>query len=298
MSGITAASGLFVAVTGILTVAAAIRGTWSPCGLSMISAINPLSERSRGHRFWLTAAWFIVGAVAGGAVLGGAAAVGALLWSLVPVGTAVTAGIGALCCVVALASDTSAVRFRLPEHPRQVNERWLGGYRRWVYAAGFGVQIGCGFATYIMTAAVYLMAALGVLSGVPAFALALGVLFGLVRGVAVLLSCGVGDPAGLRRLHHRLDLLAPWSLRAAVAAQLLAGIALGALAAGPAGAAVVVLFVVAGGIRGRLGRSGQAPSQAPHQGGEGVPAESLHRPPFAAGATLAINEEKSCLSRR
>jgi hypothetical protein len=42
---------LFVAVV------AALRGTWSPCGLSMLSSLNPVSERSRGHRFWGTAVW-------------------------------------------------------------------------------------------------------------------------------------------------------------------------------------------------------------------------------------------------
>lgn len=254
MSGMAPPSALFVVLVGLVTVVAAIRGTWSPCGLSMISAINPVSERSRGHRFSLTAAWFVTGSVLGGAVLGVAAAAGAALWSLVPVGVSVTAGIGAVCALVTLASDTAAVGIRLPEHPRQVNERWLGRYRRWVYAAGFGAQIGSGFATYIMTAAVYLVAVLGVLSGVPAFALAVGVLFGLVRGAAVLLSSGVRDPGGLRRLHRTLDLLAPWSLRAAVAVQMVAAVGLGLLAGGPSGAVLVVLLILAGSLRLRQGR--------------------------------------------
>src|SRR4051794_8934264 len=60
-----------------LAVVAAIRSTWSPCGLSMLSTVTPMAERGRGHRFWVTAAWFVVGALLGGATLGGGAAVGA-----------------------------------------------------------------------------------------------------------------------------------------------------------------------------------------------------------------------------
>lgn len=236
----------FVVVTALVTVVAAVRGIWSPCGLSMISAINPISEPSRGHRFSLTAAWFITGSVVGGLAMGGVAAVGAVLWSLLPAAAAVGWLLAAACCLVAVAADTSLRGFRLPEHPRQVNERWLGRYRRWVYAAGFGVQIGCGFATYIMTAAVYLTAALAVLGGSPLLAVAVGALFGAVRGSAVLLSAGVHDPAGLRLLHQRLDRLAPWSLRAAVTVEIGAAATFGWAAFGWTGLLVVGAAVLAG----------------------------------------------------
>ena len=84
-----------------------------------------------------------------------------------------------------------------PVHHRQVNERWLDQYRPWVYGAGFGWQIGTGLATYITTAAVYLMVVLGALTGRPAAALAVGTGFGLVRGLAVLLTRNLTDPAAL-----------------------------------------------------------------------------------------------------
>ena len=64
---------------GGLAVSAALRGMWSPCGLSMLSQLNPVTERGRGHRFALTAAWYVLGAVVGGAALGAAAPVGAWL---------------------------------------------------------------------------------------------------------------------------------------------------------------------------------------------------------------------------
>ena len=65
-------------VLAALAVAAAVRSTWSPCGLSMLSTVTPIAERGRGHRFWVTATWFVVGSLLGGACLGGLAALGAL----------------------------------------------------------------------------------------------------------------------------------------------------------------------------------------------------------------------------
>ena len=35
----------------LVAAVAALRGMWSPCGLSMLSTLNPVSERARGHRF-------------------------------------------------------------------------------------------------------------------------------------------------------------------------------------------------------------------------------------------------------
>ena len=190
MTGALVAAGLAVAAV------AGARGTWSPCGLSMISAINPLSERSRGNRFALTAGWFVFGSVLGGLLLGSAA--GLLAGALRPLADHPAASLwaGVVACLVALAADRRVAGFQLPLHPRQVNELWLTQYRRWLYAAGFGVQIGIGFATYIMTAATYLVLALAVLTGSPAQAVAIGATFGLVRGLAVLLSARCRTRAG------------------------------------------------------------------------------------------------------
>ncbi len=71
-------------VAGVVATGAASRSTWSPCGLSMLSTITPVSERGRGHRYRATAAWFVLGAALGGATLGSvmalmAATVGALV---------------------------------------------------------------------------------------------------------------------------------------------------------------------------------------------------------------------------
>ena len=68
---------------------------------------------------------------------------------------------------------------------RQVNEDWLSRYRSWLYGSGFGWQIGVGFTTYIMTAAVPLTIVFAALSASPWAALGIAVVFGLARGLTV-----------------------------------------------------------------------------------------------------------------
>lgn len=251
----------------VVAVVSGVRGTWSPCGLSMLSAINPVSERARGHRFWLTCALFVAGALAGGLVLGLGAAVLALAAAPLPASVAV--GVGAVAAAVTLASDLEVGGFALPHHPRQVDEDWLSAYRRWVYAAGFGAQIGTGFATYVMTAATYLLVGLAALTGSPAEALWLGAVFGTTRGLAVLISARATTPELLRDVHRRLAALDAPSLHLAVAVQAVVAVVLGGATAGPAGAAVAALVccglaIGRSGVRGRrlslLTSAGRDPS--------------------------------------
>jgi hypothetical protein len=234
--------------------AAAVRSTWSPCGLSMLSTITPVSERAKGNSYPRTVAWFVAGAVVGGATLGSAMApLAGVLRALDPSETVVvTAAAGA--ALIAALSDSGVVGVRLPIHRRQVNERWLDQYRAWVYGAGFGWQIGCGVATYITTAAVYLVIVLGALTGEPVVALALGTAFGTLRGLAVLLTRHLDSPAALLAFHRRFTAAGPAAGRAAIVTELAACAALalasGApVALGAAGVGVVGVAVVA--TRGR-----------------------------------------------
>ncbi|MDQ1738843.1 MAG: hypothetical protein QOE53_495 [Pseudonocardiales bacterium] len=236
MTGALAAGALLIAAVS------GARGTWSPCGLSMISAINPLSERSRGNRYWLTAGWFVFGSVLGGVALGAAGGLLAVLLRPLADHRAVGSWIGVLACLVVLAADRRLAGFQLPLHPRQVNELWLTRYRRWLYAAGFGVQIGVGFATYIMTAATYLVVVLAALTGSPALALATGTVFGLARGLAVLLSARCRTGAALRQLHLRLSTLEPASLRAVILIEALVAGGLAYAAAGVRSGTAVLLL--------------------------------------------------------
>jgi hypothetical protein len=208
---------LLVDVGLVVAVAAAGRSTWSPCGLSMLSTITPFSERSRGHRYPVTAAWFVLGATLGGLTLGAATAVLALAVSGLGLGDhpGAVAGAGAAAALVAAWIDGGVFGEVLPLIRRQVDDRWLGRYRAWVYAGGFGWQVGVGIATYLMTAGVVLAAVLGALTASVGGALAICGVFGLARGLTVLLTAAASDPTRLRALHARLDRVGP-SVRLAV----------------------------------------------------------------------------------
>lgn len=238
-------SALLVVLTSVVAVAAAIRSTWSPCGLSMLSTITPIGERGRNHRYSSTATWFCLGAVLGGATLGlgmAALAVGVAALDL----SATTAlGAAAVLASVTIASDLQLGGFRLPSHTRQVNECWLDQFRSWVYGGGFGWQIGVGLATYVTTAAVYLMIAMGALTGSPAVALAVGTGFGLVRGLAVLVGRNLTTTERLFALHRRLDELLPIAQRTIVLAQVLV-LAVAAAVAWDQALSVVLGVAVAG----------------------------------------------------
>jgi hypothetical protein len=253
---------VIVALAAVTAIAAAIRGTWSPCGLSMLSTITPLAEQSRGYRYRTTAAWFVAGAVLGGCTMGLGAAALALLAGAVGLSVAATLTIAALAALVTAASDLRLFGWQLPIHPRQVNEVWLSSYRAWVYGGGFGWQIGTGFATYIMTAAVYLTVALAALTGSPLVALAIGALFGLVRGLAILLGARITSTERLVAFHRRFDALAEPVRRAVIGVQL--GVAAVALVAvwAPASLLVIAVAVTALALTAAFAATSRRPSAA------------------------------------
>jgi hypothetical protein len=225
----------------VVAIAAAVRSTWSPCGQSMLSQLTPVGEASRGYRYRTTAAWFVLGAVVGGATLG--AVMAGLAAAVSALGATSTAllGVAAVVALLGAVVDSGVLGFMPPFFKRQVNEYWLSKYRAWVYGSGFGWQIGAGVTTYIMTAAVFVTIAFGALTAGPVAALLLGVGFGLARGLAVLLTARSRSTAELFALHRRFDALGEPVRRAVIVVQL----AVAAVAAGAAWG-VVAGLVVAG----------------------------------------------------
>jgi hypothetical protein len=213
-----------------VAVAAAVRSTWSPCGWSMLSTITPLAEQSRGHRYRSTAAWFVVGGLVGGITLGLGAALLAGLVGWIGPAASVALGIGAVAAAVCACSDLGLLGFRLPGTVRQVNEVWLGRYRAWVYGSGFGWQVGVGVATFLMTAGVYLVIVLAALAGSPTVAVGIGALFGLVRGLAILLGASIRTPDDLVRFHRTFDRLGEPTRRVVIAVQYVVAAVLAAVA--------------------------------------------------------------------
>ena len=238
---------ILITLASVTALAAAARSTWSPCGLSMLSSLTPLSERSRGHRYGTTAAWFIAGAVAGGATLGAACSALALVGTATglqhhPLPVAFVAGLLALA---GAAVDAGMFGNILPVIRRQVDDRWLAQYRSWVYAVGFGWQIGAGLATYVMTCAVVVFIALGAATADPFIAFLLPTAFGAARGTAVLLTRRATHPQALRELHRRLNRAEDPVRWTAVAAQVVAAAVLTAYISPVLTAAVFILIGIA-----------------------------------------------------
>ena len=235
-----------LALGAVIALAAAVRGTWSPCGQSMLSQITPIGEASRGNRYRTTALWYVAGSVLGGLSLG---AVMALLASVVhaldvsfTVALAIASGVAMLGAIV----DSGVLGFAPPFFLRQVNEDWLGKYRAWLYGSGFGWQVGAGVATYIMTAAVFVTIAFGALGASPIAALVLGGGFGLARGLTVYLTARAHNTAELFAIHRKFDALGEPVRRAVIVVQLAVGVVAIGLAAGIVAALVATL--IAGGM--------------------------------------------------
>lgn len=239
---------IVVVLAVVTAVAAAIRGTWSPCGLSMLSTVTPLAEAGRGRRWGTTAAWFVGGAVLGGLTLGAVMAALAALVGSLGLSTAVVLGIVTVAALVCAASDLDPFGLHIPFHGRQVNERWLDQYRAWVYGAGFGWQIGCGLATYITTAGMYLTILLAALTGEPIVALAIGAGFGLIRGLAIFAGRHITDTDHLLAVHRRFGALRRPVRLATIGVMLAVGVVAATAwmaAAGFIGSASAALVIVA-----------------------------------------------------
>lgn len=225
-------SGVILAIGLVLAVAAALRSTWSPCGLSMLSQITPVAEAARGNKFRRTAAWFVAGGLAGGVTLGVVTAVGAALMRAAGLTTTAALAVIAAGGLVTAALDARVSAVAPPFLQRQVNEDWLANYRPWVYAGGFGWQIGAGLTTYIMTAAVFLLVGVGVVGASPVGALVIGATFGLLRGLAVLVGAPLRTSAALLAFHRRFDAWAEPVRLAVVGVQLVVAVVAAAVAAG------------------------------------------------------------------
>ena len=200
----------------------------------MLASINPLVERGRHSRYWVTATAYVVGSFAGGAAMGLlAGALGSTVRLAVDLDRALLAWVVVVLCACALACELG--RVRVPSLHRQVDEIWLEEYRGWVYGLGFGFQLGLGLGTIVTSASVYLVFVIAALSGSLASGLVIGITFGFVRALPLLTMARVQHPAQLRTHLSRFTAWAPRASAAtAVVVGLTAVVALASLAVGGA----------------------------------------------------------------
>jgi hypothetical protein len=173
-------------------------GTWSPCGFSMIETIGPTGHTG-GRRTTLAAcATFLPGALVGGvATFGFLAAAGELVHGAG--GRVAYVVAAAIALLAALAEARGApivpqIRRQLPEHWRRVMPTPL--------AAGlYGILLGLGFTTFVLSFGVWALAGISLAAGDPQLGLVIGLAFGLGRAMPVVaLAPFAGTAFGARAI--------------------------------------------------------------------------------------------------
>jgi hypothetical protein len=188
----------------------------------MLSSIHPLGERARHNRWGITVTAMTVGSVGAAALVG--FALGGLGAMAIPfageAASLLIVGSGAVAAGVA-----DLAKIRVPGPHRQVNETWIGPYRGWVYGGAFGVQLGAGLATYVVTWGMYAVFLAELLSGSAVAGAIIGGVFGAGRALLPLAAGWIDRPSRLTAFHQKM---AAWATPAAR----LAGIGLAAAGIG------------------------------------------------------------------
>jgi hypothetical protein len=161
----------------IAAAAAGVTGAWSPCGFSMVETLAPAGCAGRLRTTLAACATFSAGALAGGAAtFGGLALLGRALGAGGSAAVAVAAGV-ALAAAIGEARGARIV----PQVRRQVPESWRRRLPVPVASGLYGVLLGLGFTTFILTFAVWALAGVSVAVGDPSLGLAVGLAFGAGR---------------------------------------------------------------------------------------------------------------------
>ena len=171
---------------------AGLTGAWSPCGFSMVDTLGPQGYAGRLRTSLLACATFAGGALAGGvATFGGLALLGRALGA----GGAAAIAVAAAVALAAAAGEARGARI-VPQVRRQVPESWRRVLPLPLAAGLYGVLLGLGFTTFILSFAVWALAGVSVSLGDPALGLLVGLGFGVGRTLPVVILAPL---AGTRR---------------------------------------------------------------------------------------------------
>ncbi|MEA2471602.1 MAG: hypothetical protein QOE38_2601, partial [Thermoleophilaceae bacterium] len=290
---------MLIAVLCATAFVAGVTGTWSPCGFSMIETLGAAASRGMRRTTMLACATFAVGALAGGAATFGALAV--IGGAAKGVGGALATAVAVAVAALAALGEARGVRI-VPQVRRQVPEPWRRGMPLPLASALYGVLLGLGFTTFVLTWAVWALAGISVALGDPALGLAVGLAFGAGRAIPVVaMAPSSSRGVGVRLLATMAE--RPGSLRLARGADAVCLAACAVLlAAGPARAAVIDPHGMdpsaagsalawerpgTGGIMLRRGGEMQLPGDAPAVGGSLVAWHNGSQVTVARRATLA-----------
>ncbi len=188
-------SGLEI-VLGIAALLIGLTGAWSPCGFSMVETIGP-SGHSGGRPTTAAALTTFIP----GALLGGVATFGALAWlgELVHgAGGRLAYGAAAAIAVAAAIAEARGVPI-VPQIRRQLPEHWRHIMSMPLAAGLYGVLLGLGFTTFVLSFGVWALAGISFAVGDPTAGIVIGIAFGAGRAIPVLALAPICErPAGIR----------------------------------------------------------------------------------------------------
>ena len=160
---------------------AGVTGAWSPCGFSMVDTLAPHGYAGRLRTTLIACVTFAAGALAGGvATFGGLALLGETLGA----GGAAAIAVAAAVALAAAVGEARGARI-VPQVRRQVPESWRRVLPLPLAAGLYGVLLGLGFTTFILSFAVWALAGVSVALGDPALGLLVGLGFGVGRTLPV-----------------------------------------------------------------------------------------------------------------
>jgi hypothetical protein len=171
-------------------------GTFSPCGLSAIDTIGPTGHTGGRRTTVAACATFLPGAIAGGLVtFGSLALLGQLLHGA---GGRTAYAVAAAIAVAAAVLEVRGTRI-VPQIRRQLPEHWRRVMPMPLAAGLYGLLLGIGFTTFVLSFGVWALAGVSLAIGDPSLGLLLGAAFGLGRAVPiVVLAPLAGSATGIR----------------------------------------------------------------------------------------------------
>ena len=171
-------------------------GTWSPCGFSMVETIGPTGHTGGRPTTIAACATFLPGALVGALLtFGGLALLGRALHGA---GGELAYVLAASVAVVAAVAEARGARIA-PQIRRQLPEHWRRVMPMPLAAALYGVLLGLGFTTFVLTFGVWALAGISLALGEPGAGLAIGLGFGVGRALPIVALAPLADRSTGRR---------------------------------------------------------------------------------------------------
>ena len=167
-----------------------LTGAWSPCGFSMVETIGLSGDGARRRTTIASCITFAPGAVVGGiATFGLLSFFGELIHGVGGQAAYLGAAAIAVAAAVAEARGTRIV----PQIRRQLPEHWRWTMPMPLAAALYGILLGLGFTTFVLSFGVWALAGISLALGDPAAGLMIGAAFGVGRALPIVFVAPVVD---------------------------------------------------------------------------------------------------------